>query len=64
MVFSPLDAALSVLPGDGTGGFGPRTDFGAFPNIPRDLAIADVASDGKPDLLVAGGPLFITTCLP
>lgn len=64
MVFTPFDSTLSVFPGDGTGGFGPRTDYGAFSAFPVTLAVADVTSDGKPDVLISGGPTFITTCLP
>ena len=44
----------SVLLGDGTGGFGAKTDFStAFPN---SVTTDDFNGDGKPDLAVAGGP--------
>jgi hypothetical protein len=64
VLFSPSESTLRVLAGDGTGAFGPRTDFGAFSTFPPVLAVADVTSDGKPDVLISGGPMFVTTCLP
>jgi len=44
--------AVSVLPGNGDGTFGPRTGYpvGSFP---ASVAIADVDRDGRPDIVVA-----------
>jgi hypothetical protein len=43
---------VSVLLGDGTGNFGPRTEF-ATGEQPFSIAIGDLNGDGKPDLAVA-----------
>jgi hypothetical protein len=59
-----LDRTLSVWPGDGDGTFQPRTDYGAAGEFGTTFAIADVTSDGKADILVSGGPIFVATCLP
>src|SRR5262249_4102845 len=45
---------VSVLLGDGVGGFGAQTDF-ATGTFPYSVAIGDVNGDGKPDLAVADG---------
>src|SRR5579872_179646 len=53
--------SVSVLLGDGNGGFGANTDLAAS-YAPASVAIADVNRDGKLDLVVAnvanplGGP--------
>jgi hypothetical protein len=46
------DNTVSVLLGDGGGGFGPRTGF-ATGLVPHHLALADVNRDGHLDLVVA-----------
>jgi hypothetical protein len=43
---------VSVLPGTGTGGFGPARTF-AVGAGPRFIAVADVDKDGRRDLVVA-----------
>ena len=43
---------VSVLLGDGVGGFGAKTDFATGPE-PSSVATGDVNGDGKPDLVVA-----------
>lgn len=43
---------VSVLLGNGAGGFGPRSDFATL-ITPVSVAIGDVSGDGKPDLAVA-----------
>jgi hypothetical protein len=45
---------LTVLPGDGSGGFDPPLDIGTGP-APRSFAVADFDGDGSVDLAVAGG---------
>src|SRR3989454_8512227 len=45
-------ATVSVLLGNGAGGFGAKTDFTTGAN-PQFVAIQDVTLDGKPDLVVA-----------
>jgi hypothetical protein len=45
----PGTGTVSVLPGDGSGGFGPRIDFTTGPK-PNSVTSADFNSDGKPDL--------------
>jgi hypothetical protein len=47
-----VGVTVSVLLGDGTGGFGAKTDFAASFS-PYSVAIADLSGDGKPDLAVA-----------
>lgn len=42
--------SISVLLGNGAGGFGPKTDYAAG-NQPASIAIGDVNGDGKPDLM-------------
>ncbi|MFJ9769123.1 FG-GAP-like repeat-containing protein [Streptomyces erythrochromogenes] len=47
---------LSVLPGDGNGGFGPASNVSAGTTLPSRLRLADVNADGKQDaVLVAPG---------
>src|SRR5688500_921847 len=46
---------VSVLLGDGAGGFGPPTNF-AVPQFPSSIAVADFNKDGKDDLAVGYGP--------
>jgi hypothetical protein len=41
-----------VLPGDGSGGFGAKTDF-ATGDVPRSLVLADVNADGALDAVTA-----------
>ena len=43
---------VSVLLGDGLGGFGAKSDFATGAN-PRSLAVGDVSGDGKLDLITA-----------
>jgi T5SS/PEP-CTERM-associated repeat protein len=43
---------ISVLLGDGKGGFGPATNYAAGPN-PAGVTTGDVNGDGKPDVVVA-----------
>jgi hypothetical protein len=60
-----LGRTLSVWPGNGDGTLQPRIDYGAEGDIQSTrIAIVDVTSDGKPDILVSGGPIFVATCLP
>jgi len=54
---------LSVLPGDGSGGFQPRIDYSAT-GAGGTIAVADITSDGKPDMVVSGGAVFVATCVP
>ncbi|HZE18967.1 MAG TPA: VCBS repeat-containing protein, partial [Candidatus Angelobacter sp.] len=58
LVFADFDAnSVSILLGNGDGTFGPRTDYPTGTNPvtslgnPFSLAIADVNSDGKSDLV-------------
>ena len=47
------DDDVSVLLGDGEGGFAPKTNFSVLPAIvPASIDIGDVNRDGKPDLAV------------
>jgi hypothetical protein len=68
VLWSGASLAVSVLPGDGTGAFLPRTDYPATVTLDREvevaIAVADVTSDGKPDIVVSGGPLFVASCAP
>ncbi|MEG4499507.1 DUF4347 domain-containing protein, partial [Microcoleus sp. F10B5] len=41
------------LKGDGTGNFGPTTNFTGVGGDPRSLAVGDFNKDGKPDLVTA-----------
>ena len=45
-------STVSVLLGNGAGGFGAKTDF-ATGETPASVAIGDLSGDGKPDLVVA-----------
>jgi hypothetical protein len=45
-------STVSVLLGNGAGGFGAKTDF-ATGSFPYSVAIGDVSGDGRPDLAVA-----------
>lgn len=57
---------VSVLPGDGAGGFQPQIVLAAnndYP-APRVLAVVDITGDGKPDLVMSGGGVLVATCLP
>ena len=55
VVFSQASAnAISVLLGDGTGGFGPPTLL-TTPLIPQSLATADLNNDGNVDIVVGAG---------
>jgi hypothetical protein len=51
------DGTLSVLLGNGSGGFtaGPTTTVGGMPYGPAALAVADFNGDNMPDLVVANG---------
>ena len=49
---SPTEAGISVLLGNGQGGFGARTDFSGMDH-PQAIATADLNGDGKLDLAVA-----------
>ena len=44
---------VSVLLGDGTGGFGAATDFDVGPPFPFSVAVGDFNGDTHPDLAVA-----------
>src|SRR5207245_2698243 len=46
-----LDNTISVFPGAASGGFGPRTDYGAGAT-PAAVAIGDVDGDRHPDVVV------------
>jgi hypothetical protein len=57
---------VSVLPGDGAGGFQPQIVLPArndFPS-PRVVAVVDISGDGKPDIVVSGGTVLVAACLP
>ncbi len=53
---------VSVLLGNGTGGFGSATNFAAG-NAPRSLATGDFNGDGKPDLLVGNSPAKVSVLI-
>lgn len=46
---------VSVLLGNGTGGFGGNSDFSASSSIPATVALTDVNGDGTLDLVVTDG---------
>jgi VCBS repeat protein/PKD domain-containing protein/flagellar hook capping protein FlgD len=46
---------LFIFPGDGAGGFGPSTFYPTPTVLRRNMAIADVNSDGRGDVLVLSG---------
>ncbi len=46
-------STVSVLLGDGRGGFGAKTDFDTTGTDPESVAVADFNSDGKQDLVTA-----------
>ena len=48
------DSSVSVLLGNGNGGFGTKTDF-KVGNGPYSVAVGDVNGDGKADLVSANG---------
>ena len=52
LVVANYVSTVSVLLGDGAGGFGAKTDFATGPG-PISVAIGDLNGDGKPDLVVA-----------
>ena len=60
LLVSEYNGGVSVLPGDGSGGFGAPT-FYAAGSYPTAVASADVNGDGKPDAIVAdqGGGLTV-----
>jgi len=51
MVSEEFNGKISVVLGDGTGGFGAPLQF-TFGNFPSDLAVADFNNDGKTDVAV------------
>ncbi|HEV2860520.1 MAG TPA: Calx-beta domain-containing protein [Pyrinomonadaceae bacterium] len=57
-----ISSNVSVLLGDGVGGFGPPVNF-AVAQLPSSVAVADFNKDGKADLAVGhswgGGPLSV-----
>jgi hypothetical protein len=53
---------VSILLGNGAGGFAPKTDLNNFGN-PVAVAIGDVNGDGKPDLAAVGGGNFVAVRL-
>ncbi|HEY6928223.1 MAG TPA: VCBS repeat-containing protein, partial [Thermoanaerobaculia bacterium] len=56
---------VSILLGDGSGGFSPAVDYSTLPAIsPQSIAIGDFDSDGKLDLIVAGYPYPIPPSYP
>jgi hypothetical protein len=71
ILYSSTSLAMTVLAGDGTGALEARTDYAAtvggisrIVGVEAAVAVADVTSDGKPDVLVSGGPMFVATCRP
>ncbi len=52
MISEEVNGKLSVVLGDGMGGFGSPLEF-SVGNFPSDLTVADFSSDGKPDIAVA-----------
>jgi hypothetical protein len=56
---------VTVLPGDGAGGFQPRIELAArSSDKSRVVAAVDISGDGKPDIVVSGGTVLVTACLP
>ncbi len=51
-VTDTADNKVSVLPGNGDGTFGAKTDYPAGPN-PFAVAVGDLDGDGRPDLVTA-----------
>lgn len=50
---APDRDTVSVLPGDGSGGFGPKRDLVAGDDDPRSVAVGDFDRDGDADLVTA-----------
>jgi hypothetical protein len=55
--FPPPPGKVSVLLGDGMGGFGPKTNF-AVVSVPTSVAVGDFNLDGNADLAVTNGSIF------
>jgi hypothetical protein len=51
-VTNEYSSTISFLPGNGSGAFAPRSEFGTGPG-PAGVAIADLNGDGTPDVAVA-----------
>jgi uncharacterized repeat protein (TIGR01451 family) len=54
---------LAVLLGDGTGSFGPATIYPSGVNTVESLAVADLNTDGQPDLVIGAGSPSVTVML-
>ena len=54
-----LNNVLTLLPGNGDGTFGAKTDI-VLPDAPVSVAVADVNGDTKPDILTADSAGFIS----